>query len=266
MGLKKCFIGRKLETEVNKISPVQSLERNSEEGLKYLLITQRISSFIKSNFIEKRIFLVCNIKNLGKSYCTVTIKSSLDTFFETKTILIFAEIVPLFRRDKIHCLILNLQDIKQAFGIDLALVHTSESLLIKKFQFILSHLLLVKIGNYSKLVIPCDSISSEAIKASETLKTYLLNTYQSHKLVAREQPRFKAYLDLVCCESYTVLRKVIKIHNTYVVLTVEKNVLTKSYSLILYNVRTCQKYITYITGSDLGKLNPEFSTYVFSLG
>lgn len=39
MGLKKCFIGRKLETEANKIVSVHSLEKNSEEGLKYLLIS-----------------------------------------------------------------------------------------------------------------------------------------------------------------------------------------------------------------------------------
>lgn len=157
---------------------------------------------------------------------------------------------------------MNTKDIKKVFRIDIEPIRNNTNELLKTFQGILSKFVVYKKSIYCGIKIPYTYESKKHNRIPQ-IEKFHINVFNRFKLGAglEDNPFLKERVK----ESYIITQRIIKSNNRYIILTIEKHIMLKNFSIILYMPFNGKKFLSTVYFSDIGNLSDEFLSRLFMI-
>jgi len=201
------------------------------------------------------------INNLGNCYITITTYFINNLYKFDNIYCIKFEILPFTSKTKFYKFIINSKDLKLYLNKDYPLENPYKNW--DTLHFIIQSLVLKRQYVYSTIELPITDTKFMLMKYQRyNLKNIVSQSIEFSSIGA--QVIFGNFLQPKIQETQVILQITKKINGHYVIITIEKHTILDHWSIIVYDPKTCRKYVTSIYFSDITALDPNFTEMLYS--
>lgn len=252
----KSLIGNKLLlNEKLKLERYNKKFDISPMNISQILMTHGDEHLPKYRIDIQKHFTKGVINNLGNCYITITTYFIKNLYKFDNIFCIKFEIMPFISKTKFYKFLINSKDIKLYLNKDYPKANPYENW--DTIHFIIQSLVLKRQYVYSSIELPIKDTKFMLMKYHKyNLKNVVSQSIESSSIGA--QVIFGNFLQPKIQESQVVLQITKKIAGNYVIITIERHTILDHLSVIVYDPKTCRRYVTSIYTSDIDALNPNF--------
>ena len=259
---QKSLIGNKLLlNEKVKLAGYNRKFDITPVNISQILMTQGDENLPKYRLDIQKHFTKGVISNLGNCYITITTYFIKNLYKFDNIFCIKLEIMPFTSKTKFYKFLINSKDIKFYLNKDYPKGNPYENW--DTIHFIIQSLVLKRQYVYSTIELPIRDTKFMLMKYHKyNLKNVVSQSIESSSIGAKVI--FGNFLQPRIQENQVILQITKRINKHYVIITVEKHTILDYWSFIVYDPKTCRKYVTSIYFSDILALNPNFMEKLYS--
>lgn len=201
------------------------------------------------------------IKGLGNCYITIRTYFIKDLYRFDNIFCIKFEIMPFKSKTKFYKFLINSKDIKLYLNLDYPTEHPYQNW--QTIHYIIQSLVLKRSFVYNSIELPVTDPKFKLMKYHQyNLVNVASQSMESASIGAKVI--FGNFLRSTIQETQVLLQTTKRIGKSYVLITIEKHNILDHWSFIIYDPRTCRKYVTSIYFSDILGLDPTLMDKLYS--